>query len=113
VDDAGRYGRVETGDGGRVTRFAEKQQIGEPGWINAGVYLVQRRLVEEIVSGRAVSLERELLPTWLGSKAVFGFRAEGPFLDIGTPESYAGAAAFFEELLGCRKERQLLRMGSP
>jgi len=95
VADAGRFGRVELEANGRVTRFAEKQQCSEPGWINAGVYLLEKALIQEIPQGRAVSLEREMVPTWLENRALFGFRSEGRFLDIGTPESYSEAAAFF------------------
>jgi NDP-sugar pyrophosphorylase family protein len=96
VDDAGRYGRVRT-SGGRVTAFAEKQAPGRPGWINAGVYLIERRLAEAIPAGRPVSLERELLPVWVAQSHVFAHRAMGPFLDIGTPESYAAAEEFFAD----------------
>jgi D-glycero-alpha-D-manno-heptose 1-phosphate guanylyltransferase len=98
VDDADRYGRVETTAGGLVTAFAEKQPAGAPGWINAGVYLLERRVIEEIPTGRPVSLEREMLPAWIESKAVYGHRRARPFLDVGTPESYLAAAAFMHKV---------------
>ncbi len=98
VEDAGRFGRVETDLAGRVTAFAEKQAGGGPGWINAGLYLLARRLLDEIPAGRPVSLEREMLPAWVGSACMYGFPCRGPFLDIGTPESYAVAEAFFASL---------------
>ncbi len=94
VDDAGRFGRVATAPDGRVTAFAEKEAGGGSGWINAGVYLFQRSLLEEIPTSRPVSLEREMLPAWIEKRAVYGRRSRGPFLDIGTPESYAAAADF-------------------
>lgn len=94
VEDAGRYGRVETTTGGLVTAFAEKQPDFGAGWINAGVYLLERRMIEEIPTGRPVSLERELLPAWIESKSVYCHRRARPFLDVGTPESYLAAPAF-------------------
>jgi D-glycero-alpha-D-manno-heptose 1-phosphate guanylyltransferase len=94
VDDAGRFGRVETDHNGRVTAFAEKQAAGRAGWINAGVYLMERRLLEIVPAGRPVSLEQELLPAWIDDKAVYGRRRSGAFLDVGTPESYALAESF-------------------
>jgi len=99
VDDAGRFGRVRTA-GGRVTAFAEKQGPGLPGWINAGVYLIGRGLVESIPAGRPVSLERKLLPAWVAQGRVFAHRSAGPFLDIGTPGSYAEAEGFFRNVAG-------------
>jgi NDP-sugar pyrophosphorylase family protein len=105
VGDAGRYGRVKTDRGGRVTAFAEKQAGGGPGWVNAGVYLFERRLLEAAPAGRPASLEREWLPAWVAGGAVFGFRSAAPFLDIGTPESYAAAAAFFLGFSAVRRRR--------
>jgi len=101
VPDSGRYGQVVLAADNRLDGFAEKLQAGvrgQSGWINAGIYLLRRSLVEEIPQGRAVSLERELLPNWIAGeqgRRVFGFRCPGPFLDIGTPESYAAAESFF------------------
>lgn len=95
VADASRYGRVECDAEGRVVRFEEKRPGATPGWINAGVYLIERRLLEDVPSGRPLSLERDLLPPWTAQGIVRGFRCPGRFLDIGTPESYAAAEEFF------------------
>jgi D-glycero-alpha-D-manno-heptose 1-phosphate guanylyltransferase len=94
VPDAGRYGSVMLDGNDRIVGFAEKTVGAGPGWANAGVYVLNRALVEAIPAGRAVSLERELLPAWLTGR-ICGYRTEGPFIDIGTPESFAGAEAFF------------------
>jgi NDP-sugar pyrophosphorylase family protein len=105
VDDAGRYGRVETGRGGRVTAFAEKRAGGGPGWVNAGVYRIERRLLEAAPAGRPASLERDWLPAWVAAGEVCGCGSAAPFLDIGTPETYAAAAAFFLGLSAVRRRR--------
>ena len=94
VSDAGRFGCVETARDGRLTRFAEKQNAGGAGWINAGVYVLNRLLLEVIPQGKALSLERELLPEWIQCRRLYGFCSAGRFIDIGTPESYAAAASF-------------------
>jgi D-glycero-alpha-D-manno-heptose 1-phosphate guanylyltransferase len=98
VADASRYGRVETTTAGRIRAFAEKESACGSGWINAGVYLLERSLIEQIPTGKPVSLEREMLPRWIESKAVFGCRRVRPFLDIGTPESYSAAPAFMRKI---------------
>jgi NDP-sugar pyrophosphorylase family protein len=63
--------------------------------VNAGVYFLNRSLIEGIPSERPVSLEREMSPAWVVEKRCFGFRCHCSFLDIGTPESYAQADSFF------------------
>jgi NDP-sugar pyrophosphorylase family protein len=95
VADTSRYGRVRLRPGGRVVRFEEKATGAGPGWVNAGVYLLARRVVEAIPEGRPVSLEREVLPAWVARGEVYGHRRRGRFLDIGTPESFARAEEFF------------------
>ena len=90
VDDAARFGAVTIGPGCEVERF-EGKGAGGSAWINAGIYLIARRLIEDVSRG-PVSLERDLLPRWLGQgNTVFGYCHSGPFVDIGTPESYAEA----------------------
>jgi NDP-sugar pyrophosphorylase family protein len=93
VEDTSRFGRVECDGDGAVLRFGEKAAAGR-GWINAGVYLLGRPLLESIPEGCPVSLEREIFPAWVG-KGLLAYRKSVRFLDIGTPESYAGVEAFF------------------
>ncbi len=99
VEDAARFGTVETDESGRITAFREKQGLARPGWINAGVYLLARRLLEEVPEGRPVSLEREMFPAWLAG-GLGGYARRAAFLDVGTPESLAQAESF---LAGVRR----------
>jgi len=94
VADAGRYGCVDVGPDGAVARFQEKGSRPGQAWINAGVYLLARRLLSEVPRDREVSLERELFPAWIG-QGVYGYQAGGKFLDIGDPDAYAAAESFF------------------
>ena len=94
VPDTTRYGRVELDEHDRICRFVEKQRAGGPGWINAGIYFLARSRVERIAEGRALSLEHDVFPTWVGN-GLTGLRTPARFLDIGTPRSYAAASAFF------------------
>ena len=94
VPDTQRFGRVRTGADDRMLAFEEKGAQAGPGWINAGVYLLERRLLETLPEHRALSLEREVFPAWIGH-GLYGFSAGGRFLDIGTPASFAQAEAFF------------------
>lgn len=91
--DTMRFGKVEVGPEGLVSSFEEKGGIG-PGWINAGIYIIPRFLVQTIPPGQMISLEREVFPTWIGG-ALYGYQSKAHFLDIGTPEAYAAAEQFF------------------
>lgn len=90
VGETGRYGRIETLPDGCVTAFLEKGPERGPGLINAGHYLIERDLLEEIPPGGRVSLEEEMFPAWVG-RGLYAWSGASRFLDIGTPESYAAA----------------------
>jgi len=95
VEDTSRFGRVETDSAGAVTNFEEKGGAATAGWINAGVYCLNREVVENIPAGQPRSLEREVFPHLIGT-GLFGLKAGREFLDIGTPQSYEEAQSFFE-----------------
>ncbi len=88
VDDTASYGVVPTADDGSVEAFLEKSDAEPPtNRINAGAYVVEREVIEAIPSGRAVSFERDVFPTLVGN-GLYGYAAEGYWIDIGTPERY-------------------------
>jgi mannose-1-phosphate guanylyltransferase len=91
VEDTASYGVVLTDAEGRVAQFIEKAE-GEPptNRINAGAYVIERGVVETIPPGRAVSFEREVFPELVGN-GLYGYAAEGYWIDIGTPERYLEA----------------------
>jgi NDP-sugar pyrophosphorylase family protein len=91
VGDTARYGTVAFDEEQRITAFEEKGTRSGAGWINAGVYVMRKSVIASIAPGRLCSLERELFPSLAGEK-LFAFCADGRFIDIGTPESYAAAA---------------------
>ena len=92
--DTSRYGRVVTAGDGHIETFEEKGGFEGEGFINAGVYLLQKKVVETILPGKAFSLERELFPGLIGKK-LYGYRCEGEFIDIGTPKSFLKVEKFF------------------
>lgn len=94
VDDVSRYGSVVTSSSGRIRRFEEKGTRRGKGLINAGVYLISREILDTIPKSHPVSLEKEIFPGLCNDK-FYGVTSDGPFIDIGTPESYAEADVFF------------------
>jgi mannose-1-phosphate guanylyltransferase len=91
VADPSAYGLVELEDDGRVRRFVEKPDKSQitTDAINAGVYLLDRGLLDRIPTDRPVSIEREFFPGLLRDRVPFyGWVASNYWLDIGDPARY-------------------------
>ncbi len=95
VDDTSRYGSVEVDHEGKVKAFNEKTKSEGSGWINAGVYMFSKSLITLLPDVEKYSMEREFFPSLIG-RGLYGFKADGRFIDIGTPESYSMAEGFFD-----------------
>ncbi len=91
VEDTSSYGVVPTAEDGSVEAFIEKGGGDAPtNRINAGAYVIEREVVERIPAGRAVSFELEVFPSLVGD-GLYGYEADGYWIDIGTPERYLEA----------------------
>ena len=88
--ERGDAGRVALAGDGRVLSFDEKTATAHA-YVNAGIYVMQRRAAERLPAGVAASLERELIPALVREERCFGFPVPGPLTDIGTPERYRAA----------------------
>jgi len=97
VEDCSRYGRVNCGDRGEVLEFLEKESDSGGGWINAGIYLLHRRMLDDFPDDAPFSLERDVFPKCLG-RGAYGKKYRASFIDIGTPSSYEEASRFFSTL---------------
>ena len=96
VEDTGRYGCVKINEDGKIISFDEKQEGSGSGWINAGMYLFNNKLLETIPEHCFFSLEKEFIPMLVGDK-LYGYRCHGDFIDIGTPNSYTKSCSFFSK----------------
>jgi len=106
--DARRFGTVTVDSSGCfVTGFREKEEIATPtvGWLNAGVYVIERELLRFVPLDTRCSLERDVFPAALAAGCpVNAIPNAHPFYDIGTPE----------DLYRFRlKYRELVRMSHP
>ncbi len=101
MDDVSRYGGVAL-EGDRVAAFSERPCIATAGLVNAGVYLLDRRVVDDL--SPACSLETDILPRLAARGALRGTVSEGYFRDIGVPEDYASAQ---QEVLRVLRRRAL------
>ena len=93
VDDPSRYGLVRCAEDGRVRAFVEKPRAEEidTNLINAGLYVLEPEVLELVEPGRPVSIEREVFPRLVEKGSLYGFRLDGYWRDVGTPESYLDA----------------------
>jgi NDP-sugar pyrophosphorylase family protein len=94
VEDSSRYGTIQMNEQNKIIKFMEKG-IGKGfAFINAGVYIMNSSTIQKIQKNTPCSLEYDFFPAMIG-KNIYGYEAEGRFIDIGTPESYAKAEKFF------------------
>jgi len=96
VQNVGRYGRVELRNE-VISCFEEKGVNQGPGLINAGVYLFNKSIIKAIPPQKVFSLEHDLFPKLLPNE-LYGYCDIGAFIDIGTPDAYSLATAFFDKL---------------
>ena len=96
VPDAARFGTVHVDGLNRVSGFSEKTGSTLPGIINAGMYIFDRAVLEQIPQGPS-SLEKDLFPKLL-TQGMYALEQDGIFIDIGTPEDYARAQELCQKL---------------
>lgn len=94
VPDVSRYGAVTTTPEGLVTEFREKGANAGAGNINAGIYVIDKSVLEKLAPDTMISLEKDVLPRYLG-KSMYAFPATGTFIDIGVPDDYERAQELF------------------
>ncbi len=89
------YGMVRMNKDQKIIAFNEKVFINSINLVNAGMYLFDRRIFEEIPVGRKLSLEYDLFPRIL-DKGVYGYVTDKELFDIGTPERLEMAKKCFK-----------------
>ena len=94
VGDPRAFGCVPTDSDNRVTAFLEKTQDPPTDQINAGCYVFKRSVIEQIPTGRALSVEREVFPGLLADGyKVCGYVDATYWRDMGTPEDFVRGSA--------------------
>ena len=86
IEESQDYGNVNIDDNHRIILFNEKPNVKTNSTINAGVYFMQKFLVDSLTYNKNYSLEKDLLPVWIKKYNVFGKVTNSSVLDIGTPK---------------------------
>ena len=111
VEDPSNYGLVRLDDSSAVTEFVEKpapDQIDTRN-ISAGVYVLERSVLELLEPEEPASIERDVFPQLVGA-GLHGYVSDGYWLDIGTPARYLEAT--FDILEGTVGTAVAERLGS-
>lgn len=99
IKDSTRYGFVEVDNDLTITNFHEKPIEPKSGYINSGVYVFNKNLLEQITQ-KKFSIEADLFPTLTQKKLLKGNFKSGTFIDIGIPEDYLLAQSVLKGVQG-------------
>jgi len=85
-----RFGAVELDAENRVVSFIEKprKQLEGETWVNAGVYVIHPSVLSKIRKGGRASLELDVFPRLMREGKISGYKHDGYWADVGTPEDY-------------------------
>jgi glucose-1-phosphate adenylyltransferase len=89
IEEAHRFGILETDDDGRVTAFVEKPPNPTSNLVSMGVYVFSWPVLRDILSPERVDFGRDLLP-WLvdAGRRIQAYEYRGYWQDVGTVEAY-------------------------
>lgn len=94
VADARAYGCVELSADHQVESFLEKMENPVSDLINAGCYIFNRKVIDQIPVNKVISVERDTFPNLLSSGVkVCGYLDNSYWLDIGNPAALVKASA--------------------
>lgn len=81
------YGTVLLNGSLKVRSFNEKSAISDGGLVNAGIYLLGKKVFNLIEANKRSSLEYDIFPAIVGER-FYGYATDKELTDIGTPERY-------------------------
>ena len=94
VDNPCEYGIARVSEDGRISEFREKPKPEEvfSNLINAGIYVVEKKVLELVPDKGQYDLSKELVPKLMdrGDK-IQSYLYAGPWLDVGRPLDLIGA----------------------
>jgi D-glycero-alpha-D-manno-heptose 1-phosphate guanylyltransferase len=94
VQNASRYGLVKTKDG-KAIKFEEKTNNIKAGYINTGIYLINKKLWKMYSLSGKFSFEKNILEQYIKEYNPKFLETDEYFIDIGIPKSYRKACKDF------------------
>ena len=95
VPDSKDFGSLDIDENDQIHAFLEKEDRGAA-YINAGRYCFTQDVFDLMPVQDQFSIEFDVFPK-IVEKGLYGFRHQGEFFDIGTPERFQKATEFFKD----------------
>jgi len=89
VPDVSHFGVAEM-EGDKILRFIEKPSTCCEGFINAGIYVLDPKVISYVPKGFSM-IERDVFPKLASEGKLFGYKFSGQWFDTGTHEAYEKA----------------------
>lgn len=106
-DDRTDTGAVLVDESCRILKFREKCISDNNTFINAGIYLFDKKVLSLIPKNRKYSLEFDLFP---GLDNCYGYKTRAPLLDIGVPERYKMAEIILKKSGNLLSKNKIARL---
>ena len=106
VKDPSRYGVILYDEAGKIASFIEKPQTFVNNKINAGIYLLNTKMIDRIPL-KPTSIEREVFPIMARDEQLYCFLLEGFWMDIGQPKDFIEGNSLYLNFIR-KTEPQLL-----
>jgi len=97
LQDTGRYGRVTLNRNRKITGFTEKKEQAGKGYINGGIYIIEKTFLMNPQFRGRFSIEKDCFEQYYSTSRMFGFPSVDYFLDIGIPETLKQAQDEFRQ----------------
>lgn len=95
VEDVSRYGSVIMDSNNKIIGFEEKNSAAGKGFINGGVYLINKSFLNSFKFPEKFSIEKDFFEKHYNDGAFYGKPCHNYFIDIGIPEDYHRAQKEF------------------
>jgi len=84
--------------GGEILDFSEKPRLESSSHlISAGIYIFEPEIFDFFPKESQFSLEKDVFPKLAGERKLAGWVFEGPWFDVGTPETFERAVKEWKE----------------
>jgi len=88
VEDSRQYGVVEVDGWGKVISFTEKPPFGGRGLVNAGIYVVDKSILNIVPKDVKMDFAKDLLPVLVTRGELSAYIHDGYWQDLGTINNY-------------------------
>ncbi len=107
VENPEAFGIVQLDEDDRITLFKEKPRGDEivSHMANAGIYVLNESVLDDILSEKVVSIERDVFPVQV-RRGLYGFGFEGYWVDCGTTKNFLTASGTLMDYFGTNVSKE-------